>query len=251
MDVSSSHARQFVRDILPLMEHYDLDQLVELLRSDWPRERLREVMFADDEAAKTAAVCLVLVGQMEDTPALACLLHHDDPAVAGFAEHALWSIWFRDGDPQTNETLERAVKWIGDAHLPQAIALLEHAIEQNPKFAEVQNQLAIALFLSGRYEESIESCRLALRLNPHHFGAMAGLGHCYASLGQFEQSLQAYRCALQMQPRMAGIRQAMAHVRKAARRQASQPKVAPPPKPMIPYSPMPVKSTEVDAARKQ
>lgn len=250
MDVSYSHACQFVREILPMMARYDLDQLVESLRSDWPAERLREVLYAgDDDAAKIASVCLLLIGTMEDTPALACLLHHDDPAIAGFAEHALWSIWFRAGDEQDNEMLQQAVHWIGEAHLGKAIDLLEGVIHRSPKFAEAHNQLAIALFLKGRYDESIERCRLALRLNPHHFGAMAGLGHCFASTGQFDQSLQAYRCVLQMQPRMAGIRQAMAHVRKAARHRKSLPS-AKFTKPKIPYSPLPTKPVDRDQSAK-
>jgi hypothetical protein len=86
-------------------------------------------------------------------------------------------------------------------------------------------------------------------LNPHHFGAMAGLGHCYASIGQFDQSVQAYRCVLQMQPRMAGIRQAMAHVQKAARHKKAQPHVEST-KPKIAHTPLPAKSLDSDTSTK-
>jgi Flp pilus assembly protein TadD len=219
MEVSHSSVQAFVRQTVALMACDDEKQLESYLRAHWPVDRLCEVLQCDDDnAVKIAAVCLFLVGTMEATPALTHVLHHDDPTVAGFAEHALWAIWFRAAGDQCQDLLNQAVQFISDAHMEQAIFLLKRALERSPDFAEAHNQLAIALFLCGGYEEAIDSCKEALRLNPYHFGAMAGMGHCYASMGQFDQAMQAYRCALQIQPRMNGIRQAMAQVRKAAER---------------------------------
>jgi len=86
-----------------------------------------------------------------------------------------------------------------------------------PTFAEAYNQRAIVLFLLGRYEQAAEDCLRALRLNPYHFGAMAGLGHCHASLGRWERALEAYHRTLQLHPRAEGIRQSIRQVQEAVR----------------------------------
>jgi tetratricopeptide (TPR) repeat protein len=40
---------------------------------------------------------------------------------------------------------------------------------------------------------------------PTHFGAIAGMGHCYTQLGQLDQALECYRRALEINPRMSTI----------------------------------------------
>ena len=61
-------------------------------------------------------------------------------------------------------------------------------------------------------------CRRTLRLNGHHFGALAGLAHSYASLGQLDRALNAYHHALRVHPRLEGIRQSISQIRAYLRR---------------------------------
>ena len=55
-------------------------------------------------------------------------------------------------------------------------------------------------FLQNRYEEAIADCRRVLDLVPYHFGALHGLGLCYASQGQYAEAITTFRRALEVQP---------------------------------------------------
>jgi tetratricopeptide (TPR) repeat protein len=146
------------------------------------------------------------------------MLHDEDAETAGLAEHALWSIWFRAGTPQANLCLTRAIRLISEGHLDRGIRLLDAIIEEHPDFAEAYNQRAIAKFLQGEYEQVVADCEETLRLNPHHFGASAGLGHSYAARGLLDLALGAYRRTLGIHPRLEGIRQSMQQIRKCMAR---------------------------------
>jgi cytochrome c-type biogenesis protein CcmH/NrfG len=48
---------------------------------------------------------------------------------------------------------------------------------------------------------------------PCHFGAWAGLGHCYAHEGQLAEAVEAYERALAINPHLEGVRQAVEEMR--------------------------------------
>ena len=83
------------------------------------------------------------------------------------------------------------------------------AIELDPDFAEAYNQCAIAHFFLGQWEAAIRDSRRALTLMPSHFGAMSGMGHCYAHLGDLEAALRCYRESVRINPRMTAVADAI------------------------------------------
>ncbi len=42
-------------------------------------------------------------------------------------------------------------------------------------------------------------------MNPHHFGAQAGLGQCYLQMRKHRAALKAFRAALRINPNMDGV----------------------------------------------
>ena len=44
---------------------------------------------------------------------------------------------------------------------------------------------------------------------PCHFGALAGMGHCYAHLGDCGRAIDCYEKSLSINPHMCGIREAV------------------------------------------
>jgi cytochrome c-type biogenesis protein CcmH/NrfG len=48
---------------------------------------------------------------------------------------------------------------------------------------------------------------------PCHFGAWAGMGHCFLHLGQLDHALRAYDRALEINPHMRSISQAATEIR--------------------------------------
>ncbi len=223
MTLSYTHGREFVRQVRPILEAQDIESLIRYLRHYWPGQCLRGLLTCGyDEAVKAVLVCLWCTGTKADTRAVARLLHDDDGQMAALAEHALWSIWFRAGDDRANVHLMHAVRLLGRGRFDQAIKSLDALIGRCSTFAEAYNQRAIAHFLSGEYVCAISDGMQAVRLNEHHFGALAGLGHSYAALGRLDRALEAYRRSLELHPRLEGVRESIRQIRECiARSQAS------------------------------
>jgi len=87
----------------------------------------------------------------------------------------------------------------------RAIECFEQASGLDPEYAESYHQRSVAHFFLGQWKRSIHASAKAIKLNPEHFGAIAGLGHSYAQLGQFDLALRCYRQALRINPYMRTI----------------------------------------------
>ena len=72
--------------------------------------------------------------------------------------------------------------------------------------AEAWNQQAIAEFSLFEYEESALNCQRALEINPYHYNAAMGLGHCYLQMDQPILALEAFRGALKTNPNLECVR---------------------------------------------
>jgi tetratricopeptide (TPR) repeat protein len=158
---------------------------------------------ADARTRRAAVLALGLIGTVEASAAVAAVLHDDDPLVQRFASDALWELWFRGGTAEQNRLLERAARGKDQS---QARADLDSLIRQAPNFAEAYNQRAIWFFKRGEFARAVDDCEATLRLNPHHFGAAAGLGQCYLKLGKPRAALRAFRTAIEINPGLDHLR---------------------------------------------
>jgi tetratricopeptide (TPR) repeat protein len=159
---------------------------------------------ADVRARRAAALALGLIGTIESNAAVAAALNDEDSLVQRFAADTLWELWFRGGTPEQNARLRDA------AQNPDTVAAradLEDLIAENPAFAEVYNQRAIWYFKRGEFARAVEDCETALRLNPFHFGAAAGMGQCLVKLGKSRAALRAFRTALSINPALEHLRE--------------------------------------------
>jgi tetratricopeptide (TPR) repeat protein len=206
---------KFLADIRSFADRGE-DALTAALEARWSRPVLVKLLgHVHPEVARSAAIALGLIGQADDTPALADALHHDDYFVVMMAERAMWSIWMRASSSECNALLREAIAAIHACDFTAAERILDRILILDADFAEAVNQRAVMLFLTGRYESSTMACHRALALNPHHFGAAAGLGHNHVQRGQHRAALAAYRRALRLHPRMEGVRQALRQSREA------------------------------------
>jgi tetratricopeptide (TPR) repeat protein len=163
---------------------------------------LRLLSSRDPRARRAAVLGLGLVGTMAANPPLAARLHDADVEVARLAGDAMWSLWFRGDGQDRAEELRRLTR-LRDAE--KALAGLDELVRRSPTFAEAFNQRAVVLYRLGRYERSIADCQRALQLNPHHFGAQAGMGQCFLKLRKDRAALKAFRTALRINPHLDGI----------------------------------------------
>jgi len=216
--VSLARAATGGRDLVGMAVRYlqDCDEvgLLSELRAHWTLEELVSLLHSSsDDMVKVAATCLGMVGSYGCCPALAATLHHPDSVVVSVAELALWQIWFRSGPPDACGELHHAARLMAEDRYDAAVAALDGVIAAAPEYAEAYNQRAIAGYLDERFPQAAADCRQAVRLNPTHFAALAGLGHCFAQLGRYRDALGAYRGALRIHPRMAGVRQSIRQIR--------------------------------------
>lgn len=169
-------------------------------------EALAALTSAEAATRAQAIVWLANLGTMADAPLLEARLRDESPFVRAFAEQGLWLLWGRSGRPEIDRVMARGVQAMQDGHREaEAIALFTEVIESNPAFAEGWNKRATAYFLVGEYDKSIADCDEVLKRNPHHFGALSGLGEIYLRLAKPEQALQWFRRALEVNPNLLGV----------------------------------------------
>lgn len=201
---------QFVAKVRPLLAANDLPGLLAFLKSRFTPEQIVGFLSSDDaDAQKVAALALALVGGRCCVKPLIEQLKSPDPVVNAMAEHALWSIWLRSGSADANHHVSRGVSAIERRDFHHAVDHFHQAIQIDPAFAEAYNQRAIAHFLLENYAESARDCRRAIERMPSHFGAWAGLGHCYAELGRFGDAAKCYRKATAINPHLSGVCEAL------------------------------------------
>ena len=123
-----------------------------------------------------------------------------DESVRERATQALWRIWFEQKGMLGLELIRRAQKLLETDHSAEAEATLTALVHSQPDFAEAWNRRAVLYYTQGHYHQAIADCETAIRLNPVHFGALHGLGLCYAALGYYPAAIEAFRRAIAIQP---------------------------------------------------
>jgi len=164
---------------------------------------LRLLDSTDGLTRRAALQALALLGAMKTAnPRMARCLHAKDADVRQAAVDALWTLWFRGGSEADNKDLK---KFSQTRDRNKAMAGLNQLIERASDFPEAYNQRAILSFRMKQYEQSLADCEKVLKLNPHHFGALAGIGQCYLHLRKPRAALKAFKQALRIHPYLDGV----------------------------------------------
>lgn len=157
-------------------------------------------------ARRAAVLALGYMGDFQVNAVVGRALHDDDRGVRLLAENAIREIWQRDGSLSHQRELERVVRWNQSGRMIEAMEAANGILAANPYFAEVWNQRAIAYFQLEQYERSASDCHQALELNPYHFGAAVGMGHCFLETNDAYAALESFRRALKLNPELEGVR---------------------------------------------
>ena len=97
--------------------------------------------------------------------------------------------------------------------LDSAIAEFDALVSVAPNFAEGWNKRATALYLAGRYTESVRDIQRTLALEPRHFGALSGLGTIYLIIANDRGALDAFEAVLALNPHLEGVRRQVESLR--------------------------------------
>ncbi len=116
------------------------------------------------------------------------------------ATRTLWEFWFWQKGITGLEQLQRSQELLDAGEIQPAEHLLTQLIDELPDFAEAWNRRAVLYYSQRQYEKAIYDCEAVIRLVPFHFGALHGLGLCYAALGNYQAAIHTFHSALEVQP---------------------------------------------------
>lgn len=124
-------------------------------------------------------------------------------------ERELMAEWSKSGSPAMDLLVQRGRDAIEADDDEAAVEHLTAAIDHAPGFAEAYHLRATAYFRGGHYGPAMDDLAMALALNPHHFGAMTGLGMILEDTGHNAQALTVFRTAHAIHPHEPVIRRAL------------------------------------------
>ena len=170
------------------------------------REQALEALAGSEaEARRRGAAWLGETGTMSDVSTLVGALRDPDEVVRALAEHSLWEVWSRSGDPEVDGLFQIGLEQMNERNAPAAIATFSEVIKRKPEFAEGWNKRATLYYLVGEYDKSLADCEEVLKRNPVHFGVLSGFGMIYLQLGKPDKALDYFQRALQVNPNLGQI----------------------------------------------
>ena len=137
---------------------------------------------------------------MEGIKKLLSDLHSESQDLRNSATMALWNYWYLEAGEVAESYIRKGEDLLGLQNFEEAQTYFERVIETYPEFAEAHNKLATVLFLLGDYENSVNECKVTLKMNPHHFGAWHGMGLCLFKLARYPEAIKSFKSALEIQP---------------------------------------------------
>jgi tetratricopeptide (TPR) repeat protein len=166
------------------------------------------------DARRRGTQVLAETGTMADVPALASALRDSDPVVRALAERAMWQVWSRSGDDETDRLFALGVEQMSEGQGPAAVETFTRVIERRPDFAEGWNKRATVYYLMGEHQKSLADCDEVMKRNPYHFGALSGYGMIYLQLGEPEKALGYFERALAVNPNLTAVGEAVQGLRR-------------------------------------
>lgn len=110
--------------------------------------------------------------------------------------------WLKSGSP----SIDLLMRWSAEAtqkkKFDTALDFLDQVVTLEPGFAEGWNHRATVHFMMEEYARSMADIERTLRLEPRHFGALAGMGAILKVTGRKEMALHAFERILEVYPMM-------------------------------------------------
>jgi tetratricopeptide (TPR) repeat protein len=179
-------------------------------------EALRDTGSGQLERRRHAYLRLADVGTMEDIPLLLSALRDEEDLIRGVAEQVIWGIWMRTGDSVADPMFQTGLQLMQEKNYRGARDKLSEVIELKPEFAEAWNRRAEANVLLDRWDDAFADFHKALELNPYHFGALEGMGHCRLNRNDPVGAVGYFRRAIEINPNLWDVYEALQRAEAAA-----------------------------------
>lgn len=110
--------------------------------------------------------------------------------------------WTRSGSRSIDLLMQWASTAMQARKFDAALDLLDQVVTLSPDYAEGWNRRATVHFMMNNYALSMSDIDRTLRLEPRHFGALAGMAQIFQRTGRKEPALKAYERVLDVYPMM-------------------------------------------------
>jgi tetratricopeptide (TPR) repeat protein len=127
------------------------------------------------------------------------------PGGAHALEAQITQIWAETSDLETQQLMEKGLTLMADDEDEAALNVFDAMVAHAPDFAEGWNKRATLEFLLGDYNASMADIARTVKLEPRHFGALAGLGQVEIALGNKDAALAAFNQALAIDPYLGDV----------------------------------------------
>ncbi len=114
--------------------------------------------------------------------------------------------WARSTSDTADLLMTRAQQAARTSNFPLAVELLDRIIVLEPDWAEGWNQRANVFFRMEDHARAVVDVAEALKREPRHFGALAGLAQMLKLQGADKGALKAYQRAYDIHPFLPGIK---------------------------------------------
>jgi tetratricopeptide (TPR) repeat protein len=128
-----------------------------------------------------------------------------DETSAKAIEDRIWAHWLASGSDTVNLLMTRVKTAVDKEDYDLAIRMLDAIIEIRPEYSEAWNRRATVFYLQKDYSSALSDLRQALRREPRHFAALAGMGMIMQEIGEEKSALDAFRAALAVHPQLKGM----------------------------------------------
>lgn len=110
------------------------------------------------------------------------------------------NLWLTSGSPSIDLLMRRGLDALGEGDYDRAYFYFDEVVTFAPAYAEGWHRRAAIHYVREDYAAALRDIEQALRLEPRHFEALAGLGVILEDLGDRKGALDAYRRALSLNP---------------------------------------------------
>jgi len=128
------------------------------------------------------------------------LLNAGDPGDAQRIAAAIERVWLQSDSDTAKLLMQRATVSMLARQFPLALSLFDKLIALEPDWAEAWNQRATTRFLAGDTDGAMADINRVLKLEPRHFGALAGMGMILQGAGLDKSALEIFKKALGIYP---------------------------------------------------
>lgn len=120
--------------------------------------------------------------------------------------------WMRSGSSTVDLLMQWSGKAVQEKKFDVALDFLDQVTVLAPDFAEGWNRRATVHFMMDNYAKSMTDIEHTLRLEPRHFGALAGMAAIFKVYDRKESALKAFERVLAVYPMLRSAQKEVATI---------------------------------------